>query len=161
MKKRITLIATMLLVIALITGCGTKANLQKRIDSLSETVEDLKEENRRLKDGEKTQMCKDLESAIENGDIEDYLDIKFPEDGNIYRPDNIEVHFYTNPYCTILSEELPIISPAVDKIKVKEGSYAYCVRAMKDGETVMIYSFLCPNLQVVDYSDYDRYYDTN
>lgn len=91
------------------------------------------EEELRIKSGEITQQAI---NNISNGTYVNYMNTKFPTDGNYYKERYDRVVFYADPTCTNeIYVDLRFLSPAIDESQAKNGLKIYCLE--RDDGTIV------------------------
>lgn len=132
------------------SGCGNNdvKRLENKIDRISEQLEgESKEIELQNKLDEANSKIQSLEQQLQGNSSTNFIDIKFPEDGNKYKATNKKIRFYTDSSCTQeIQDEVIITSPIVDdEIKAPNGIGVCGVRS---NDTV-IFSVEYPYLEKI------------
>lgn len=138
MKKFLGLIFIVIIIIIIAKGCAScqsKEESRKIIEAgqrLETTTDEKQEEIEELEQQVKKYKAKIdlLEQGLDRDiDSAEYLNLKFPSDGNFYKEAYDEITFYTDPTCTIeLETEATFMSPEIDTVEAENGLAIYCLR---------------------------------
>ena len=139
MNKVLGIIILVVVVIFFAKGCGDsnkKRELQNQITVQNQENAEEQEEIKRLKQQleEANKELIELEQEV-NEIVEDdnYLNVKFPPDGNYYKEAFDEVIFYSDPTCTEKIYDARFMSPKIDSAQAENGLNIYCLR-LDNGE---------------------------
>lgn len=141
MKKVLGIIVGIIVIIIIISSaksCFSKKRSQEIVDSGA--IYNMKQQNKKIEELEEEikEYKKDAEVKKQEEEslrIEDknYLNVKFPSDGNFYKEAYDAVTFYSDSTCTKELKNVRFMSPEVDTAQAKNGLNIYCLR-MDNGE---------------------------
>ena len=159
MKKLFVLLLTVLVTLGMV-GCGNRANTnanivinqkmyekEKEISSQYEEISQKLDEVNVVKK-ENEQLKETVEQLKENNDngnniYQNYVDIKFPEDGNIYICTDEDITFYSDEYCSNAIKRPKFSSEKIDEGEAKNGINIYILRTTSNQ---IVYTTQCPSL---------------
>lgn len=152
MKKLFVLLLTVLVTLGMV-GCGNRANTnanivinQKMYEKEKEISSQYEEISQKL--DEVNVVKKENEQLKENNDngnniYQNYVDIKFPEDGNIYICTDEDITFYSDEYCSNAIKIPKFSSEKIDEGEAQNGINIYILRTTSNQ---IVYTTQCPSL---------------
>ena len=146
MRKKIFLVAMLIILVVSCTGCGRKVSevvvdqsYNENIKKVSNQLEEingkldsqgditlLQEQNAMLQN-EVDHLKKQIDGT-EDINYQKYVDIKFPVDGNIYVCTDEDATFYSDEYCSVKITTPQFCSPEVDQGYAINGITIYMLR---------------------------------
>lgn len=105
--------------------------IQEQKEKISkETIEKLETENEQLK--EKLQQQPKEEPQDNKNKYQEYIDVKFPKDGNVYVCTDEDVVFYSDEFCSKQIKKPKFSSNSVDETYAKNGFSIYCLHTTEN-----------------------------
>lgn len=142
MKKFLVVVIVLVMAVILLKGCGNSNN-KREINLLERRIEQLEQEKEQVQVNEDEDQIKELQQQLKEANSEkeelekkanaiandgNYLNVKFPSDGNFYKEAYDQVQFYSNSACTIKIDNPRFMSPEIDSAQAENGLNIYCLR---------------------------------